>query len=159
MIKIIVAYDQDRGIAKAGQIPWYYPSDMQFFKQITLGNSIIMGRKTWESLPRKPLPGRFNIILTRNIDNFSTINYVLAKNIVDAIGKAAIWNANKDIYIIGGRMVYKEFLDKNLVNTVVATEIKSRYKCDMYFPCLSDQWQSKIILISNEYNIIEYTRI
>ncbi|MFH4415944.1 MAG: dihydrofolate reductase [Neisseriaceae bacterium] len=65
-ITVVVAMDPQQAIGKNQQLPWYLPEDLAFFKQYTLGKPILMGRKTWESLPKKPLPGRPNLVLTRN---------------------------------------------------------------------------------------------
>ena len=65
--KIIVSTDENGLIGDKGKLPWHIPEELIFFKQVTMGNPIIMGRKTWESLPKKPLPGRFNIVLSKSM--------------------------------------------------------------------------------------------
>ena len=67
-LKLIYARSRNGVIGREGQLPWHLPADLAHFKQTTLGQAVVMGRKTWESLPKRPLPGRPNIIATRNLD-------------------------------------------------------------------------------------------
>src|ERR1700722_19556919 len=98
MIKMIVAYDENRVIGYKNTIPWRNPEDMKLFKTHTTGNTIVMGRKTWESFPKKPLPNRVNIILSsRDFEPIPGAFFV--KTFDEAINHPSIVG---DVYIIGG---------------------------------------------------------
>tara|TARA_B110000196_G_C21011647_1_gene598222 strand:+ start:114 stop:593 length:480 start_codon:yes stop_codon:yes gene_type:complete len=103
-IHLIWAQDFDGGIGKNGQLPWHISEDLKKFKKITLNSIIIMGRKTWDSLPFKPLPNRRNIILSRkkikNVEVYHNIDECL-----DALKKEAI----SKLFVIGGASIYKLF--------------------------------------------------
>ena len=108
-MKLIMAVNKDLVIAdKDGRIPWKCSEDMKMFKELTTGSSCLMGRKTWESLPRRPLPGRKNLIMSRsNLDlsDFGPdVEQIDIKNIV--------WDADfrKNIFVIGGAEIYRYFL-------------------------------------------------
>ena len=135
MISVIVAYDENRciGNSSSNNIPWYIPSDLIHFKQVTMGATVIMGRKTWESLDRKALPDRYNIVITRNADlynkEYSDIDFVSSINIVKNI-------KNSNIFVIGGAEIYKEFLVANLVDRIYITKVNAIYDGDIYFPII-----------------------
>ena len=119
-MKIILATDLKNGISKNGRIPWYRPQDLSFFKKITIQtklpnkiNAVIMGRKTWETLPNKFLPNRINIVLTRKPDLFSRYqnsHLIFAKSIDDAERIISYISRVENIWIIGGAEIYKEVL-------------------------------------------------
>src|SRR2546423_12792968 len=102
----IVAVDQNLAIGKGGTLPWHYSADMKFFKRTTIGNAVVMGRRTWETL-KKPLPDRTNIVLTN-----SKINPV--DSLVTMPGVESVLTLAKsltsDLYVIGGAKVYQSFL-------------------------------------------------
>ena len=102
-IHLIWAQDNNGGIGKNNQLPWHIPEDLQNFKKITKNNTIIMGRKTWESLPKKPLPNRRNIILTS-----SKINNVECYNSIKTCLKMI--QGEEKVFIVGGASIYKLFL-------------------------------------------------
>ena len=128
MIALIVARDRLGAIGKENTIPWHAPEDLNFFQRETKGGAIIMGRKTWESLPFKPLKDRLNIVISRNdVEGVTTM-----RTLKDAISFAKS-KAYFRIYGIGGRRVYDEILplcDRMLI-TEVETEVDSP---DTYFP-------------------------
>ena len=105
-IHLIWAQDENGGIGKLGKLPWHLSEDLQNFKKITLNSTIIMGRKTWESLTIKPLPKRRNIVLTssiiNNVEHYNEINNCIQKLKNDNIN---------EIFIIGGAQIYKKFFD------------------------------------------------
>lgn len=115
MIISIVAISQNFAIGKDGKIPWHYSSDLKFFKQTTTGNTVVMGRKTFESIG-KPLPNRLNIVLSRSNEIENTI--VLRSK--SEVFKLADYLKN-DIFIIGGANIYHEFADK--IEKWIVTEI------------------------------------
>src|SRR5215510_6058813 len=114
----IVAVDQNLAIGKGGKLPWHYSADMRFFKQTTLGNTVVMGRRTWSTL-KGPLPGRQNIVLTRNAD-VAVPDDVKIMNDPHAVLEFAKTD-DTHVFVIGGAKVYKAFLphiDRWLVTEV-----------------------------------------
>lgn len=138
MRSIVVAYDYDRTIGREGALPWQgmLPADMQHFKELTEGTSVIMGRKTYESLPERfrPLPNRQNIVVS--LSQKAIEGVIVANSLGDAFSQA-----DHDIMVIGGAEVYRQALP--LVNRVYATEILARTEHgDAFFPELTpDEWQ------------------
>jgi dihydrofolate reductase len=135
MIALVVAVSRNGVIGKAGGLPWHISSDLKLFKALTLGKPIIMGRKTWESLPRKPLPGRVNIVISRQV------GFVAEGAVVVADAKAAISATQKaaEVAVIGGGEIYKMFLP--LAQRVYYTEVDLDVEGDTYFPQLADdEW-------------------
>lgn len=160
MITILVAYDENRVIGNKGKIPWSISEDLKFFKKMTVGNSCVMGRKTWDSLPDnyKPLPDRESVVVSSNavaLENewfakgFCNVNF--EDNLKDAISFT-----DKEIFIIGGEQIYKQSLDQKLVNRVLASEIKGTYEGDVFFPELQEIKSSKIIQEFDNFIIVEY---
>ncbi len=106
MISIIVAVSDDLGIGKDNELLWRIPEDLKRFKRLTMGKTLIMGKKTWESLPVKPLPGRKNIVLT-DIKGESIDFAVTAYSIEDAMARCG---ADEEVFVIGGGSIYRQFM-------------------------------------------------
>ena len=117
-INLIVAIGRDGAIGNNGDLLWNIPSDLKRFKSLTMGHPVIMGRKTWDSLPKKPLPGRRNIVLTRN-KNFKAEG----AEIVDSVEEAMRISQGDSPFIIGGAEIYKIFLP--YVNTLFLTQVEA----------------------------------
>ena len=132
---IIVALNEKNGIGLNNEIPWKCNEDLHFFKQMTENNIVIMGRKTWESLPQKPLKNRINIILSRNqIKNLPVDTYHF-----DSLEKALNYNnSNKKIFVIGGGEIYQQ-ASKLDCERIYLTRIFNSCKCDKYF-YLDSNW-------------------
>jgi len=107
-ISLILAMADNGVIGNKGGIPWRLPEDMRRFKALTLGKPNIMGRKTWESLPKKPLPGRANIIVTRD-RNYSAQGATVVASIEEALGRAKAENP-EEVMVIGGAEIYRAAL-------------------------------------------------
>ena len=135
-VHAIVAVATDWAIGRQGDLLCHLPADMKHFKEVTMGHSIIMGRKTFESFPRRPLPGRQNIVITRNADwQYPGVTVVHSLD-------EAIASAETDIvFIIGGAQVYEQALPR--VDVLHLTLIHARWaSADVYFPALNiDEWQ------------------
>ena len=133
-LTIIVAMDAQRGIGIANTLPWKLAEDMAHFKRLTTGHPIIMGRKTFDSIGR-PLPGRRNIVITRNA--------AWRHDGVEAVGSldaAIALLTEAQAFIIGGAEIYK--LSLPIADSLVVTEIKKTYHCDAFFPTIdAGQWQ------------------
>tara|TARA_B100001059_G_scaffold44681_1_gene37053 strand:- start:1128 stop:1616 length:489 start_codon:yes stop_codon:yes gene_type:complete len=126
-VSIIVAKSQNNVIGNDGQLPWHLTEDLKKFKSITMGKPMIMGRNTFESIG-KALPGRKNIILTRNL-NYSAENVCVVntkKEAIDACGE------QKEIMIIGGGEIYKEFI--SITNRLYLTNVDIEIEGDVFFP-------------------------
>jgi dihydrofolate reductase len=107
MIIGIVAVDRNGAIGKDGKLPWHYSADLKFFKETTIGNAVVMGRKTWLTL-KKPLPQRLNIVLSRESE-IEPHEAVLVLRSVESVLETAK-NLEGDLYVIGGEQVYRSFL-------------------------------------------------
>jgi dihydrofolate reductase len=128
MISLIAAVSDDRGIGKDNDLLWHIPEDMKRFKNLTMGKTLIMGKKTWESLPRKPLPGRKNIVLT-DIPAECIECSITAYSVEDALGKCS---SDEEIFIIGGASVYRQFMP--LAGRLYITHVHRKARADVYFP-------------------------
>ena len=121
MLTIVVACDRNGAIWKAGELPWRQSTDLQHFKQLTLGGTIVMGRKTWDSLPGK-LPDRRHIVMSRcHIEDVEVMDY------------DSIMELQDDLFIIGGGEIYKLFIENTAAihRTIIDTRIA---EADTYFP-------------------------
>ena len=132
-IKLIVAVSENNVIGVKNDLPWHLPDDMDFFKKKTLNSSVIMGKNNFLSIPEKfrPLKNRINIILTRN-KSFNAKECLIANDLKAAIKLAK--KAKKNIFIIGGGMVYKDALTQGLVDIIYLTRIHAQIKGDVFFP-------------------------
>jgi dihydrofolate reductase len=128
MISIIVAVSDDWGIGKDNELLWHIPEDLKRFKKLTLGNAVIMGKKTWESLPRKPLPGRKNIVLT-DVPHECIDSSITAYSVEDALSKC---DKDEEIFVIGGGSVYRQFM--LLADRLYITHVHKKAPADVYFP-------------------------
>jgi len=128
MISIIVAVSDDWGIGKNNELLWNISEDLKRFKRLTMGNTIIMGKKTWESLPKRPLPGRKNVVLTDDPKECVDCS-VTAYSIEDALSKC---DKNEEIFIIGGGSVYRQFMP--LADRLYITHVHKKAPADIYFP-------------------------
>ncbi len=141
---IIVALDEARGIGKAGGLPWHLPADLKHFKEITtlkdanFLNAVIMGRKTWESIPDRfrPLPGRLNVVITAQIDYPLPSEVLRASSLTNAmevVSKIEDTNIG-EIFVIGGAQVFTEAICHPLCQKLYLTCIHGRSDCDVFFP-------------------------
>lgn len=139
MISMIWAMGRNNALGCKNRMPWYLPADFAYFKRVTMGQPVIMGRKTFESLG-KPLPGRTNIIITRNKD-YSPEGCI----VVDSVERAKELTENKNAFIIGGAEIYKAFLP--IADKLYITEIDHDFEADTFFPEID---YSKWKLVSSE---------
>ncbi len=126
MISIIVAYAKGRVIGKNGSIPWRLPNDSQYFKRITTGHTVVMGRKTFESL-RRPLPNRRNVVLTSS-KTFAALDVEVVHCVDDVLAMSKF----DDVFIMGGESVYRQFLE--VADRLYITEIDIEVEGDTFFP-------------------------
>ncbi|HBC78903.1 MAG TPA: dihydrofolate reductase [Bacteroidales bacterium] len=128
MISIIVAVSDDYGIGKDNDLLWHIPEDMRRFRKLTMGKTIIMGKRTWESLPKKPLPGRNNIVIT-DIPGECIDCSVTAYSIEDALSKC---RSEEEVFVIGGGSVYRQFMP--IADRLYITHVHKKAPADIYFP-------------------------
>jgi dihydrofolate reductase len=142
---IIVAMANNGCIGKDNDLPWRLPADLKFFKKTTLGHTILMGRKTFESIGSKPLPGRKNVVITRDV-NFKSEGV----DIYHSIDKALEQLIDEDIFIIGGAQIYEQTLQ--LTDFLYITRVNTTVDGDAYFPEISSSnWE----LIQEEMHPID----
>lgn len=136
-LHIIFARAANGVIGKDGTMPWHLPEDLAHFKRTTLGCPVIMGRKTWESLPPRfrPLPGRINVVVTRQRD-WQDAGACVAHSLPEAL---ALCGDAPDAWIIGGADIYAQSLP--LASTAVVTEIEADFEGDAYAPQFGPEWQ------------------
>jgi len=130
-ISIIVAMGKSHQIGLNNKIPWRLKSDFKHFKETTMGGTLIMGRKTFESIPGGPLPGRTTIVLTRDLKKFDAQpSHYMTTNIYSALDLA--WSIDKDVWLCGGAEVYREGL--KFADELIVSSIDWDEKADTYFP-------------------------
>jgi len=136
-ISCIVAVANNNVIGKDNDIPWYLPADLKYFKKVTLGHHILMGRNCYESIGR-PLPKRTNVIITRD-PYFIASNCLITHSIQEAL-EVAYDNGEKDVMIIGGGTIYQQTQD--LWDTLYVTEVDLNVDGDVFFPKINkDDWK------------------
>lgn len=136
IISLVVAAATNNGIGKDGTLPWRLPNDMKFFKNVTWGMPVLMGRKTFESLG-KVLPGRKNIVVTRQ-PNWSFPGTVAVRSIDDGLFVAQETDA-KEVMVIGGGEIYKSVFEKS--RRIYLTRVDATPEADTFFPVLDpERW-------------------
>lgn len=175
---IVVAYGKNYVIGKEGRLPgWKLPKDMAHFRELTVGGTCIMGRKTYESFPKKfrPLPKRYNYILSRQGAHYTPEPTNFFTHVADSFHKLHnLWEfdgltSTEKVFIIGGAEVYKEaFSSRNLwfVNEIIATEIEGEFEGDTFFPAPDYSLWNKEVLReekkdeenSHDFTIVRYSR-
>lgn len=169
MVSIIVAYNGKFVIGNnMGKVPWHIPEDLKFFKEVTMGCPCVMGRKTWESIPEKykPLPGRPNYIVSRDVskvelDETWNEHVVVYPSVERAIEEAQTAYPDKEVFITGGGEIYRYCIVNNLVDRVLASEIKNYIDVEgsTSFPDLKSLgWNGGLFKEFEEFTVIEYLR-
>lgn len=162
MISAIVAVDNNWGIGYKGNLLESIPNDLKHFKEITTNGIVIMGRKTWDSLPKKPLPNRMNIVITSKPIGKSNGAYFWS--LEQTIGFIQLHHEEREIFIIGGGQIYEKLFP--FCRKVYLTKILKEYKdVDTYFPpldnaCWSLMEESEIFTHNNDisYQFLTYRR-
>lgn len=146
---IIVACDLNRGIGIQNKLPWKIPADMKYFKELTSKstqegkhNVVVMGRKTWESIPPKfrPLPDRYNLVLTRNKEYPLPEGVFKADSLSSAIEFIETGPVDR-VFVIGGAEIYKLALEHERVGNLYLTQVRHNYNCDTFFPEFEEFFQ------------------
>lgn len=143
MISLLVAHDPDRVIGLNNELPWRIPEELAYFKKVSMGKAIVMGRKTFESIGR-PLPGRLNIVVTRNQD-YEAEGIVVVHDLDEAIVKAKEYA--DEVMIIGGSEIFR--LAMGVADRLYITLIQKHFEGDTFFPIYGDEW--KLVSISEDF--------
>ncbi|WP_449536640.1 dihydrofolate reductase [Ferdinandcohnia sp. Marseille-Q9671] len=154
MISLLLAMDKNQLIGKDNDLPWRLPADLAYFKRVTMGHPIIMGRKTYDSIGR-PLPGRENIIVTRD-KTYHAEGCKVIHSIEEIVTLSE--NTEQELFVIGGAEIFKEILPYS--DRLYITEIEEEFEGDTYFPAFDKaDWKviSKEKGIKDEKNQYDYT--
>lgn len=151
-ISYVVAIDRKRVIGHNNALPWYLPADLQFFKRTTMGGTMLMGRRTWESIGR-PLPGRVSIVMTRNPD-YRAEGVQVVHSLDEAIRAAG---DAPELFVIGGASLFVDMLP--MVDRIYLTRIDHEFQGDTWFPEIGPQWRevSRESHLPDEKNRYSYT--
>ncbi len=130
---LIVATDLNRGIGFRGTMPWYLPEDLTYFKDVTVGHTVIMGRKTWESLPEKvrPLPHRKNCVITSQDQSAFPESVMVYPDVESALRMNTV---EEKPFIMGGGTIYTSVIHNPAVKCIYRTLIHKTFECDTFFP-------------------------
>lgn len=138
IVSLLVAMARNRVIGKDNDLPWYLSADLNRFKKLTTGKSVIMGRTTFEAIVArigKPLPNRINIILTRNASYQAPEGCIVVTSLDDALAKAS----GKELFVIGGGQVFDQALDK--ADLIYLTQVEADIQGDVLFPEIGPEWK------------------
>lgn len=151
-MKAIMAMAKNRTIGIQGKMPWHFPAELQFFKKTTMGHTIVMGRKTYESLG-KALPGRRNVVLSRTMEALPGITVV--KNL-EAFKELSI--PSQEIFVIGGADIFRLFLPQ--CSELFITQVHCDVTGDTFLPSFEEQFdEGKIILENADFTVRHYRRL
>jgi len=167
---LIAAVDSENGIGKNNALPWHIPEDLRYFELMSTGtyktgeNVVIMGRLTWESIPKnyRPLKNRVNIVISsKEIDDCEYICSTLDESL-DLVKQLDFIN---DIFIVGGEMLYREAINRDECKRLFITRLNKKFNCDRFFPEIDEKVYHVInksidyIKEDIKYNFIEYKRL
>ncbi|XP_059460744.1 putative bifunctional dihydrofolate reductase-thymidylate synthase [Corylus avellana] len=177
--QVVVAATHEMGIGKDGKLPWKLPSDLKFFKELTMTtsdpgkkNAVVMGRKTWESIPLeyRPLPVRLNVVLTRSgsFDIATAENVVICGSIPSALkllAESPYSSSIEKVFVIGGGQILREALNAPQCAAIHITEIETSIECDTFIPTINfsvfQPWYSSPPFVENNirYSFVSYVRV
>lgn len=153
---LIAAVAKNNVIGKSNSLPWYVPEDLKHFKEVTTGHTVLMGRKTFESIIarlHKPLPNRKNVVITKRAEYNVPEGVELYHSIDEALNK----HNDEPIYIIGGATLYAQTIEK--ADVLLITEIHKKYEGDVFFPDIDKTvWQETERKNHGEYSFVTYER-
>jgi len=139
-LSIIVAMADNRAIGKDNDLLWHLSGDLKRFKKLTTGHPVVMGRKTWDSLPKRPLPGRQNIVMT-TIPNFAADGATVVHSINELFN--VLKDCDDEVFVMGGASIYQMLLP--FTNRLYVTRVYRDYEADVYFPTID---MSEFTLVS-----------
>jgi len=143
-MNIIVAATKNMGIGFENKLPWQLKSEIKYFKRKTIGggnNLIVMGKNTWLSLPKKPLPFRSNCVISSTLNNnVEHTKFVKNKKEFENLVSHSFFS---NIWIVGGESIYKQFINEPYVNNIYLTQVEDEFKCDTFFPEIPNNFYLK----------------
>lgn len=149
-MSLVVAHNNNNVIGKNNKIPWHCPEDMAHFKELTMGSIVVMGRKTWESIPKKhrPLSGRINMVLSSSMPEYQHKDVIIKRNMKEVL--SFLKDRPEKVYIIGGQSIYEQFISR--VTHIYLTKINNNEDGDTFFneKLLENFTIKKIIALKNE---------
>ncbi|MFI5148932.1 MAG: dihydrofolate reductase [Bacteroidia bacterium] len=134
IISIIAAISDNNVLGKDNKLIWHLPADLKHFKELTNGHHMIMGRKTWESIGSKPLPGRTSIVITRD-KNYKAEGCILVHSLEEALESA---KGQEEVFVIGGAEIYRQAMDK--ASKLYITRVHHKFEGDTFFPEIGKEW-------------------
>ena len=153
---LIAALSRDRLIGKEGGLPWHYPADLKHFKRSTLGHPILAGRKTFESFQRRPLPGRQNIVLTRDLGYQAPAGVRLCHTLEEALAYGASLGTGK-LFVVGGAQLYDLTLPH--ADELLLTWVPDQVEGDVYFPAWDErEWTETESRQEGPLRLVSYRR-
>jgi dihydrofolate reductase len=167
---VIAAFDKKRGIGKNNSIPWNITGDLKYFKEITTKtedpekeNAIIMGRKTWDSLPIKPLSGRKNIVISSSLDIPDTPNLFFVEDPQKSIVLSWGITEKEEIFVIGGKTIYEWFINFNVTSKIYLNKIDFETEYDkedeiVFFPEITKPWMKRKEIQKEKFISIEFEK-
>nr|AIA13259.1 Dihydrofolate reductase [uncultured bacterium] len=156
ILSLLVAASENNVIGRNNELPWHLPNDMKFFKNTTWGLPVIMGRKTYDSLKSEPLPGRTNIVITRQQD-WKPEGIIVVHSLQDAISAAQDTESN-EIFVLGGGEIFKEAIE--IGHRIYITRVHAVVEGDVFFPKIDEsKWKqvSKRDCFADEKHAYDYT--
>ena len=153
-VTLIAALSQNRCIGNNGELPWRIPEDLRHFKELTSGHPVVMGRKTWESIPERfrPLPNRTNCVLTRQV------TYPLPNGVerYASLEEALAAHANETLFVIGGEEIYRQALP--LADCLELTHVHQDVPGDAFFPEWEGAWRENARQDHDGFSFVTYRR-
>lgn len=152
-ISMIVAMARNRAIGKNGDLIWHLSADLRHFKQVTMGKTVVMGRKTYESLPgRKPLPGRRNVILSERMEQ-APEGFELANSVSQVLETLA---NEEEVMIMGGGSIYEQFLPH--ATRLYLTRLDKTFEADTFFPIINfEDWQLVDLQVFDDDSQVDFS--
>ncbi len=160
-LALVAAVAENGVIGADGEMPWHYPADLRRFKETTLGHPVVMGRRTYESIEARlggPLPGRTNVVLSRQTELALPDGAIHARDIDGALerAEAALEGDRETVYVIGGATIYETLIDR--ADELLITEIPESPDGDTRFPEIGDEWERSETEAEGELRFVTYRR-
>ena len=154
MLSLIAAVAENNCIGKSNTLPWYLPEDLKHFKKLTTDKAVLMGRKTWESIPEKfrPLPNRVNVVISRQ-----KLTLPPGVELYHSVDEALAAHKNDEVFVIGGAEIYRQTIEQ--ADTLYITEVKKIVEGDAFFPVIDNNvWRETEREEHAEFSFVIYHR-
>ena len=162
---VVVAVDLDDGIGKAGEVPWRLPADLAHFRSLTRDsavpgaeNAVIMGRRTWDSIPERfrPLPGRLNCVVSGQVDLRVPDGVMRADSLAHGLERVRPEPAVDRLFVIGGGQIYRRALELDGCRHIYMTRVLGHFDCDTFFPPIPSTFRRDALLAEGRDNDLAY---